>query len=848
MTVAAIKKSFIFLTLSLLSTFLYSGSFGTISGKVYDKQSGKPLVGANVLIRNSTNGTSTDESGRFLLTHLPSGTYTLEIHYIGYQKYIISDIAVQAGHRSRISVPLVQEAIQSEPLVVTARRLLIQKDITATTHFIPPEKLKVLPIRSVVEAVELQPGVAAGHIRGGRKNEVIYLIDGLPVMDAISGKISSLLAMDAIKEMSVQTGGFNAEYGNAMSGIVSLNMKTGQEEHKLSLRTAAIIHNDQNPFDAQARKSYHLELTDGGKIFKSPHRYFLSFSGLYNEFIRKKESYGERRAVRLDPNSSNWHAAIKVTSDPSRPLKLNFQTLLSAWDWREHEQKWTLNQNRLPWQAKHSARNHLELVHTINPTLYYTLKLGQLHLMRQVFGKDIADLEPLQFETIDYYGQKIEDPLSFIIDGDYPWWMDHEEKHNFLKFDGTYQINHFHQLQAGAELIQYYLYKRSVMRHQITFGDAAYFRYFVHNINYTYTPRRGAIYLQDKIDYDGVIANIGIRLDVFDPRASRPALEEKQISDSALYSTTWVINYQKKQRASLKYQLSPRIGIALPVSEDSEFRINYGHFFQLPLFDYLYTNADYTIVQGFTPLGDPDLKPAKTIAIEMGYKKSIQDKYLIDITIFQKDMVNLVDVNTYIHEGSYIEEMTGISGLTRYVNIAYSFTKGAEVLFKFLPNPKTNGYISYTFMYARGTASSEFHQFELLRQEYDMPQKTIEYDLSWDQRHTLICHLEHAFPKHIRTSLLYRWNSALPYTLDRGLATYPNNKRMDPTSTLDLRIEKNITFRKNTFIFYLEALNLLNRTNILWKDRHGITGGYLGDPTAYDQKRRMVFGLNYEFK
>lgn len=838
----------VFTLIILLSVHLFSGSFGAISGKVYDKKSGEMLVGANILIQNTAIGTTSDESGRFLLTHLPSGKYTIEINFIGYQKYIISDVVVQADHRSRVSVPLEQEVIKGESVIVTAKRLLIQKDITATTHFISSDKLKTMPIQSIVEAVELQPGVAAGHIRGGRKNEVVYLIDGIPVMDAISGEISSILAKDAVNEMSVQTGGFNAEYGNAMSGIVNISMKSGQQEHELSIRTIAITHKNENLFNPEANESYGLEITNGGKIFKSSHRYFLSFNYLYNEFIRMKESYGERKAIRLDPKSLNWHGAVKLSSNPSRPMKLTFQSLLSYWDWREHEQKWTLNKDNLPWQGKHSIRNHLELLHTINPELYYSVKIGQMHLMRQIFGKDVSDLKPIEFQTMDYYGQEIKDPFSFIIDGDYPWWMDHEEKQNFLKFDCIYQINHFHQIKSGLEFIQYYLYKRSVMRHQITFGDAAYSRYFIHNVNYEYSPRRKAFYIQDKIDYDGLVANIGIRLDIFDPRASRPALEEKQMSDSTIYSSTWVINYQKKKKASIKYQISPRIGIALPVSDASEFRINYGHFFQLPLFDYLYTNADYTIVQGFTPLGDPDLKPAKTIAIEVGYKKSYLDKYLLDLTIFQKDMVNLVDVNTYIHEGSYFEEMTGISGLTRYVNIAYSFSKGAEVLFKFFPTIKTNGYISYTFMYARGTASSEFHQFELLRQEYEMPLKTVEYDLSWDQRHTFIGHLEHTFFKNLRTSLLYRWNSPLPYTRDKGLITYPNNERMSPTSTFDLRLDKIFKINGSNFITYIEARNLFNIKNTLWQDRHGIPGGYLGDPSAFDRQRRIVIGLYYEIQ
>ena len=71
---------------------------------------------------------------------------------------------------------------------------------------------------------------------------------------------------------------------------------------------------------------------------------------------------------------------------------------------------------------------------------------------------------------------------------------------------------------------------------------------------------------------------------------------------------------------------------------------------------------------------------------------------------------------------------------------------------------------------------------------------------------------------------------------------------MSPTSTFDLRIDKIFKINKSDFIIYVEGLNLFNTKNILWKDRHGIPGGYLGDPSAYDQQRRVALGFYYEIQ
>ncbi len=395
------SKKIILLTLFMLfiTKSLFAGSYGTIAGKVYDQESGQPLLGANIILQGTQRGAISDSDGRFLLTQIIPGKYILEVRYIGYTSLILQNVMVTADYRTNVDLELTQGVITGPSILVTAKRPLIQKNVTGTIHFISAEKIRNLPIQSFVDIVDLQPGVAAGHIRGGRKNEVAYLIDDLPIADAISGEIASIIGKDAIADMTIQTGGYNAEYGNAMSGIVQVNMKSGGEKKEFSFRLYDTKYEDSNPFDNKSNQSIGSEIAVGGPIFNTTHRYFFSANYLYNEYVKLKESFGERKRISLDPNSWHWNTAIKLETDPTRSFHLKGQVLLSYWDWREYDHKWSLNLNRLPWQGKRSIRSHIVFVKRFSANIYYTLKLGQFRLIRQVFGKDILDLEPIQFQT-----------------------------------------------------------------------------------------------------------------------------------------------------------------------------------------------------------------------------------------------------------------------------------------------------------------------------------------------------------------------------------------------------------------------------------------------------------------
>jgi outer membrane receptor for ferrienterochelin and colicin len=147
-------------------------------------------------------------------------------------------------------------------VTVTAERPLIQRDVTGTTRTVMGKEISDnLPINTFTDVIKLQPGVVEGHIRGGRETEILFLVDGLPVQQAISGGLGSNLPNTSVVDLSIQTGGFNAEYGNAMSGVVNAVTKSGGENFQAQ---AKAVNEDFGVESIESEGTRRYELNLGG--------------------------------------------------------------------------------------------------------------------------------------------------------------------------------------------------------------------------------------------------------------------------------------------------------------------------------------------------------------------------------------------------------------------------------------------------------------------------------------------------------------------------------------------------------------------------------------------------------
>lgn len=839
MSVDAIKKTVLWSTISLcciLSTgfldHVFAGVTGTLAGTVTNKDDGKSLIGANIVILGTNFGTIVDPKGFFLINNVPPGMYKVRASMMGFVAETRENVRISIDLRTTLDFALSPTVLEFEEITVSAEQPLIQKDITSSTHFVSSHDLNHKPVRSFHEVVDIQPGVAGGHFRGGRKSEVIYLVDGIPIQEALEGEAGSEIPQNAITEVSIQTGGFNAEYGRAMSGVVNVVTKEGGSKHhgQLSVYSDRLTGHHNYFKDRPVDDENYGELFLGGPV---NHRasYLLSWNIQYPFARWRREVLGYKSQVFADPDTKKQSGLGKISYRLSDALKLNLQGLISMWDWIEYEHWWYYwkeNLDGLPPQSKKSYQVATILTHTLNPHTFYTVKLSQFFVLKSVFGKGTLEYD---FPSVDTDGE-------WRISEDKMWWQDHKEVITTAKVEGTSQITPHHQFKSGFEFIHYYLYLKDVKHDTTETSDWRFPQYNIYDTEYHYYPKEGSIYLQDKIEYLGLVANLGLRYDFFNPTASRPAVEQ----DTTIQSDEggFVVKNNKRVAASLKQQISPRLGVSIAITENDQVHLNYGYFFQIPSFKYLYTNLQYN-ADGFSPLaGDPDLKPAQTIAFEAGFKHRFQENYLFNITLFNKDVSNLIDTKTYLPQNE-----DGQGGYTQYVNVAHVNIHGVETYLEKRHGKFLAGKISYTYMMAQGTGSSEREGYDWLNKGYQVP--IGEYFLSWDQRHKLVVDLDVRKEDDWGISLLWQWNSPLPYTKDTGYYTKPNDARMESTDYLDLKVNKDFSFDNITVSFLLELRNALDSKNMLWVDAQGIPGGILKDPGALDLGRRIRLGMDLRF-
>jgi hypothetical protein len=235
------KLSLPFIALFLLPCLLLAQD-GKLRGKVTDKESGEPLIGANITVEGTGLGAASDINGEYIILSVPPGVYAIKASYIGYAGYTISNIRVNANITTTVDMALSSSAIQIQAVEIVAERPLIQRNTTNTVRFTTQDEIKSLPYRGVQSIIALNAGVVQQdgvlHIRGGRTGEVGFYVDGASVTNplfAAGARQGVSIIQEAIEEFQLQSGGYTAEFGGASSGVARTTVRTGGSQYKFTL-------------------------------------------------------------------------------------------------------------------------------------------------------------------------------------------------------------------------------------------------------------------------------------------------------------------------------------------------------------------------------------------------------------------------------------------------------------------------------------------------------------------------------------------------------------------------------------------------------------------------------------
>ena len=820
----------------------FMGTTGTLEGVVKDKATGTPLMGANVIIVGTPYGAAADASGKFIVYNIPPGLYTVRVQMLGYQTALVQRVEIRPDYKTRLNVDLEQTSIEMDQVIIQAERPPIEKEITGTTYRFSSEDLKALPVTTFKDVVGFKAGTTMeGNVRGGKTTEVSYLIDGIPVQDLISGGLSSDLPTSSIVEMSIQTGGFDAEFGNALSGVVNVITRSGSNEYDAAFR----IDRDNLFGGTQNNKEQELELSAGGPVLYDKMFYFVS-ANYYSSGTRWWQDMDKFFGP---PTDKSLNLFTKLDYQFTSDVRLSTQLLLSDKEWRDYEFSWRFNLDGLPIRDRKTTRIAAILSHTFAESSFYTIRLSHQSIS-SLIGESKEAIDPTDIYQYDFY-------LQYIIDGSRSMFSESAQNTTTIKADITSQIAGYHVLKAGAEFNLYdvsadvlkyeprktFFGKPILTEPQLNFSTA-----------YNYRPRSGSIYIQDKIEPEaGMIFSIGLRYDFLDPTASRPAIEQipsTNPNDTIKFRPVGFV------KAKLKQQFSPRIGFAMPLAEDMFLFINYGHYFQFPLFDYLYSGLDVVTLQrgASAVVGNPDLEPERTQAWEISLRRVLNKEFVASVTYFQKRTTNQIDTKTFVAIDS---KAAGDFGFTEYVNNPSAEASGFEFVLTRQGGVFLNGDVSYTFMKAEGLSDRASQGLDYL--QWGFQPVTSLFPLSWDQRHSVKVNLAFQLPFDIDARLFWNFYTARPYTyypsrdgftpLDPTRLFVPNNARMQNFNNIDIRVQRAFDLglmRSSSLIAYVDVRNLLHERNVKWIDSSGRIGGELGDPSAYFIGRRTKVGIRME--
>ena len=254
-----VKIILIFAAFCFLTQIIEAGTTGKIAGKVTSSDTGEPLPGANIIVMGTALGAAADMDGNFTILRVPPGVYNLQFTVIGYARLEVKDIRVNIDQTARIDAELHLEALEGEAVTVVADRNIIREDVATSVVSFSGNEVAELPLSTIEEAVGLQAGVESGMtIRGGGADEALFLVDGITLRDPRNNQPITGIALSAVKEMSIERGGFNAEYGQVRSGVINVVTREGSKSNYHGSLTAkysppAAKHFGPSPFSTERR-------------------------------------------------------------------------------------------------------------------------------------------------------------------------------------------------------------------------------------------------------------------------------------------------------------------------------------------------------------------------------------------------------------------------------------------------------------------------------------------------------------------------------------------------------------------------------------------------------------------
>jgi len=897
---------------------VFGGISGKIVGRVINNATGEPIIGANLMIQNTQMGAASNLDGFFSIINVPPGNYSVKCTAIGFREMTIENVSVSIDLTTHIDFEMIQSTIEmNEVLVVQHRKPLVVQDLTASTSVVKSEDIKLMPVEDVTELLNMQAGMINGHARGGRSGEIMYAIDGVPMTDVYDGSQVVEINKNVINELQFVSGAFNAEYGRAMSGYVNIVTKDADNAVRMGFDSyfgdyysdRTDIFRGSDCFKPMATRnlegylnlpilkdriyffgSYRNYHTDGwinGKYVFDPWNITINRGASYEPLDRYIiQSTGDSSLVPMNWQDRNYFHG-KLLIKPTKHINLNYNSILDIHNWQEYNHSYAYNPYGDITRHNRSFTNSLTMTHMLSTKTFYQAILSTYTRNYQHYVyKDPLDNRYTHYLLLQ---QAPNVTPSFLTGGTNPEHFYRSTRNYLAKVDITSQLNRTNQIKLGIEYGRYQLdYKyynvlqpAGIPAPLVTMDP--FVSVYIPNPEdpnentaidiYTRKPLEAAAYIQDKIELKNIIINLGVRYDYFDANGkvlndpSDPDIYRPKNPDNIAETVAQRLSHWYKDTTP-KYSISPRLGVAFPITAMGVVHFSYGFFFQAPNFELLYQNPEFKFSEGTGNVGlagNSDLKPEKTISGEIGIKQGLTQDMAVEVTAYFRDIRNLA--------GTRADEITiygGTAWYNQYQNSDFGMVKGVILALDKRLSDFWSASLDYTYQIARGNASdpNAIRNQILAGQEPEIQLIRLDFD----QTHTINFHFSYASPKDWGFSMTGQYGSGFPYTPDQSInisKLLTNSETKPDHFNINITMFKTYQFRKNSIKLYTRINNVLNRlnqtnvygdsgtANYTWQEySYAQTGApqiintlneYYRNPGFYSKPREIEFGISVDW-
>jgi len=797
-------------TILIYSNINFAQTTGSISGTVIDSKDNSPLAGALIKIVGSNKGANADDNGSYLILNVEVGTYEVEASSIDYESKIIKDVRVSVDSRATLNFALSPKgAIETEVIKIEAYRSGIEQ--TEVGRLVTEEQIENSGIRGIQNIASKTAGIVTDergeniNIRGGRSSENLIIIDGVVTSNPIDGSSNAFVPNSLVSEIAVLTGGFGAEYGNALSGVINVTTKSGTERYSGSVE--AITDEFTGDWLNTKSQGYNLyNITFGGPLIptKSLSRIMNFYGAVERQYLKVtspswisdqlfSDGIIPHSGTQLWSYSGRLNFNFSEMKDSKIPIDLKFGALISDNHQRNFIQSWLKTNNaRNPLQLIRDNQYYGRLIHNVSNKFFYELQANYYRTTDETgdafflgnwfaYGDTLSNPEllaiqrstgnllqgtllstdpntgnvfPLSGRVFNRYTKKEIDYVGGKLDA---YWGIQSKKYgeHEIKFGGEYRYHTLQKIDFSPVAVANNPIDTSTGRPQLNPQNLWFGRdVLLNSYGYDIRDQHGnQIVSNEDIDAKHPIVAAAYFRDkiIFKDFTVNAGLrmDVLDVGTDVLKDPKNIIGADGELLTSDDYTnskasitFSPRLGFSFPVTDKTVFVAQYGRFIQIPPLDFLYINK---------------------LAFKYFFSNSIQNvaensslspERLTSYEVgFKQQVSNTLDLglSAYYKETRDQIGVTKIqgsstvpSGFALYANSDFSISRGLDFYINMRRTNRLALDFAYTLLFASGLGSDPNSKF-VLAQNSGSELPKFAFPLDYDQRHTGTLNADYRF-------------------------------------------------------------------------------------------------------